>query len=325
MPSRANLTARGCVVHHLLGVRIAYLVLSHRNPDQVLRLVTALREGPAAEVLVRHDDRRSSLDERELRRLGARGLKDEIEFEWGGWSQLRMLLACLGCAAEELDPDWLLVLSGQDYPLRPMAAIEADLAETEYDALLGNAWELDTSRLPGPPANEFFLRYAYRHFPTPAATPHLPRAVRPLAYLRELPSPRRPQLGVRRATLPFRNDFRCFVSADWLTLNRRALRTVLDAARKRRRLMRYYRRVAIPSESFFATVLFNDSSLRVARDNRRFVSFEAPLTPHPDTLTSADLDRILASGCDFARKFDAEADAEVLDALDERRRSLTPR
>ncbi len=89
--------------------------------------------------------------------------------------------------------------------------------------------------------------------------------------------------------------------------------------------MRYYRRVAIPSESFFATVLLNDSSLRVTPDNRRFVSFPVPGAPHPETLTSADLGRLLQSDCDFARKFDIEADAEVLDALDRRRRSPSPR
>jgi Core-2/I-Branching enzyme len=305
-------------------VRIAYVVLSHRNPDQVLRLVAALKEGPAAEVLVRHDERRSHLDEAELERLGARALHDGIEFEWGGWTQLQLLLSCLACAAE-LDPDWLLVLSGQDYPLRPIDEIEAGLAGSEHDAMLGRAWELDTDRLPGPPADEFFLRYAYRHYLAPAGTPRLPRAVRPLAYLREMPPPLRPRLGVRRASLPFDNGFRCYVSADWLTLNRRALGAVLTAARERRRLMRYYRRAAIPSESYFATVLLNDSSLRVARDDRRFISFAAPLTPHPDTLTGADLDRLLASECYFARKFDVETDAEVLDALDERRRSRSPR
>jgi hypothetical protein len=306
-------------------VRIAYVVVSHRNPGQVVRLVAALREGPAAEVLVRHDARRSSLDPSELERLGARPLHDGVDFEWGGWSQLEMLLSCLDQARAQIDPDWLLVLSGQDYPLRPMAEIEAGLAAREHDAMLGHAWELDTSRLPEPPADEFFLRYAYRHYPAPAATPRLLRAVRPLVYLRELPPPLRPRLGLRRASLPFGEGFRCFVSADWLTLNRRALRAVLSAARESPRLMRYYRRVAIPSESFFATVLLNDRSLNVARGNRRFVSFAAPLTPHPATLTSADLDRLLESDCDFARKFDAEVDAEVLDALDERRRSRSPR
>lgn len=305
-------------------MRIAYVVLSHRNPDQVLRLVGALMEGPGAEVLVRHDPRGSRLDEAALGRLGARGLHDEIEFEWGGWSQLQVLLACLERAAE-MDPDWLLVLSGQDYPLRPIADIEGGLAASEVDAMLGQAWELATDGLPNPPADEFFLRCAYRHYPAPRWTPHLPRAVRPLAYLRELPPPLRPQLGLRRAGLPFDDRFRCFVSADWLTLNRRALAAVVTAARERQRLMRYYRRVAIPSESFFATVLLNDPSLNVARDNRRYVSFEAPLTPHPETLTSADLERLLASGSDFARKFDTGTDSEVLDALDERRRSRSPR
>jgi hypothetical protein len=303
-------------------VRTAYVVLSHRNPDQVLRLIGVLAEGPGANVLVRHDPRRSTLDEDEVERLGARTIRDEIDFAWGDWSQLQLLLACLRRATEEVDPDWLLVLSGQDYPLRPMAAIEADLAAEEHDAMLGHAWELDTDGLPDPPADEFFLRYAYRHYPAPRAMPRLPGRLRRLAYVRELPPPLRPQLGIRRMRTPFHDRFKCFVSADWLTLNRRALRAIMDAPPD---LRRYYRRVAIPSESFFATVLLNDSSLRVARDNRRFVSFEAPLTPHPETLTSADLDRLLASGCDFARKFDTEIDAEVLDALDERRTSQIPR
>jgi hypothetical protein len=53
------------------------------------------------------------------------------------------------------------------------------------------------------------------------------------------------------------------------------------------------------------------------------ISFAGPGVPHPDVLTSADLGRLLDSDMDFARKFDQELDAEVLDALDERRRSLS--
>jgi Core-2/I-Branching enzyme len=315
---------RPLVVHDPV-VRIAYVVVSHRSPDQVLRLVSALKEGPGAEVLVRHDPRREAFDESALEPLGAHALHDDVDFGWGGWTQLVMLLAALERTAELLDPDWVLVLSGQDYPLRPMAAIEDGLAAERQDALLGQAWELDHRRRPEPPKEEFFLRYAYRHYTAPAGTPHLPRRVRSLAYLRERPGPLRPQLGLRRTRLPFDAGFRCFVSADWLTLNRKALQAVLTAARERRELMRYYRRVAIPSESFFATVLLNDDSLSVARDNGRFVWFESPDAPHPKTLTSADLDRVLASGCDFARKFDMDADPDALDALDERRRSRSPR
>jgi Core-2/I-Branching enzyme len=306
-------------------VTVAYLVFSHRNPEQVLRLVAALQEGPAAQVVVRHDQRRSELAPAEAKEAGAHLLGDEIELEWGGWSQVQAILHGLQQVRDLLDPDWLLTLSGQDYPLRPVAEIESSLAQSELDGMLGDAWELDTSSSPEPPRDDFFLRYAYRHYPAPRKAPRLPRRLRPLVYLRELPVPLRPRLGVRRLRLPFGPGFRCQVSADWLTLSRRALEALLDGARAERRLMRYYRRAAIPSESFFATVLLKDSSLRIARQNRRFASFPGPLAPHPDTLTSSDLERVLASGCDFARKFDVEVDAKVLDLLDERRRSRDPR
>ena len=47
--------------------------------------------------------------------------------------------------------------------------------------------------------------------------------------------------------------------------------------------------------------------------------------PSPDVLTSADFGELQASGADFARKFDARVDEEVLDRLDELRRSESPR
>jgi hypothetical protein len=306
-------------------VTVAYLVLSHRNPEQVLRLVGVLKEGPAAEVAVRHDQRRFPLDPVELKELGAYLLPDDLELEWGGWSQARTILQGLQRVGELLDPDWLLVLSGQDYPLRPLAEIESFLAATELDGMLGEAWELDTSRRPEPPGDEFFLRYAYRHYRVPRRTPRPPQVLRPLTYLREYPAPLPPRIGVRRLRLPFGPDFRCYVSADWLTLNRRAMQALLRAFHAQSRLLRYYRRVAIPSESIFASLLLNDRTLDVARHNRRFVSFSSPSAPHPETLTSADLERVLASGCQFARKFDIEVDAKVLDVLDERRRSGAPR
>jgi Core-2/I-Branching enzyme len=293
-------------------VTVAYIVLSHRNPAQVLRLVRALAEGPAARVLVRHDPRGARLAPAEIETAGGEAIEDRIEFDWGGWSQLELIVACLRESAARHDPDWTLVLSGQDYPLRPLAAIEADLEQEAVDGRLGAVREVERRRPPRG-EDEFFLRCRYRHYTRPRAMPHLPGALRPLAYVRELP----PLVGVRRLArppLPF------FVSADWLTLSRRALSAVF-AATADRALMRHFRRVAVPSESFFATVLLNDPELEIDRDHRRFAPFSRPGAPHPDTLTATDLGPMLASGADFARKFDAEVDSRVLDLLDDHRRS----
>lgn len=288
---------------------VAYLVLSHRNPQQVLRLVRALAEGPDARVLVRHDSRRSKLPRPAIEAAGGEAIEDAIEVEWARWSHLELILSCLAQARRRLDPDWTLLLSGQDYPLRPMAAVEAGLARSPADARIGAVREVE----PGRPASddEFYLRCRYRHYPRPRALGHLPRRLRPLVYARDLP----PLVGVRRIAPP---PLRFYSSADWLTLGRRALETVLEASRDRS-LMRYFRRVAVPSESFFASVLLGDHSLAVEHDHRRFAAFTGPGAAHPDTLTVDDLDRILASGADFARKFDSEIDSDVLDRLDQRR------
>lgn len=295
-------------------MRVVYVVLSHRNPEQVLRLVRALCEGPAAHVLVRHSQSQSRLAAVEVEQAGGSLIEEDVELEWGGWSQLQLILCCLRRAAE-LDPDWTLVLSGQDYPLRPLTEIEADLAASNSDARLGSVREVEPHRITGR-SDEFFLRTAYRHYTRPRWLPHLPHALRPLVYVRELP----PLVGVRRLRpLPFR----LHTSADWVTLGRRGLAAVLAAAEDRR-LMRAFRRVAVPSECFFATVLLNEPGLRVERDHRRFIFFAAAGVPHPETLTSADLELALSSGADFARKFDTEIDPHVLERLDERRRSARP-
>lgn len=289
---------------------VAYIVISHRNPEQVLRLVRVLGEGPGARVLVRHDPRGERLPNAEVEAAGGEPLADRMQSRWGGWSQLQVILSCLREASARHDPDWTLLVSGQDYPLRPMAAIEGDLGGSPADARLGSVRQVEERR-PPPGEDEFFLRCRYRHYARPRVVPHLPGAVRPLVYARDLP----PLIGVRRvdpAPLPL------FASADWLTLSRAATRTVLAAAEDRR-LMRHFRRVAVPSESFFASVLLADPSLIVERDSRRFSPF-AHGAAHPDTLMSRDLDRLLASGADFARKFDTTLDPHVLDLLDEHRR-----
>jgi hypothetical protein len=300
-------------------VSVAYVVVSFGRPGQVLRLVDALAGAPGAHVLVRHDQRGERLDRREAERRGALWHEDGIRLEWGGWSQLRVGFGALRRAAEAFDPDWVVLLSGQDYPLRPPAEIERGMAAAGADAFLGSVREVSLDRpFDGGPDDEFRLRLAYRHLRAPRRLPHLPNRLRPLAYVRRVP----PRLGIRRLRLPYGPRLRPYVSSDWLALGRRGLRTVLGADRA---LVRFHRGVPVPTEAFYATVLLNDPALTVALDNRRFSSFAGPGTAHPDVLTSADVERAIASGADFARKFDEGVDAGALDLLDRRLRAQAER
>lgn len=155
--------------------------------------------------------------------------------------------------------------------------------------------------------------YRYRSIRNPGAV--LRRAIasaRPALLLRDMP------WGValgRRCAAPFSPALSCRRGADWLSLSRRSVEVVVRAARTMPELMHHYRRTVLPTESFPHTVLHAEPALRLSGDMRRFTSWPSR-SAHPALLTVADLDRILSSGADFARKFDLTLDRIVVDELD---------
>jgi hypothetical protein len=82
--------------------------------------------------------------------------------------------------------------------------------------------------------------------------------------------------------------------------------------------VRYFGRVYIPDELFFHTLLLNSALRdRVVDDDLRYVDWSRP-SAGQKTLGIEDIDALEASPKLFARKFDSERDARVLDLVDER-------
>jgi hypothetical protein len=275
---------------------VAYLVLSYTLPAVIERLVATLRaESPDAVIAVHHDARRCALGE-----VDALRIEPPSSVEWGHGSQLTAVLRCLRWVHEAADFDWLVLLSGQDYPVRPLPVIEADLAAAPFDAFIRHA-PVRPLRLRRGGVDEFARRYAYRW--RPVSSTRLAR-LDPLVQIRTLPS------GTY-AGFPARPPLPVFHGSDWFTLSRRAVEAVLDAPAA---VVDHFLHTIIPTEAFVGTVLAN-SSLRLANDHRRYAVFEPPSAPSPRVFGLADLDAVLASGGDFARKF---ADLSVLDEIDRR-------
>jgi hypothetical protein len=97
---------------------------------------------------------------------------------------------------------------------------------------------------------------------------------------------------------------------------RRAVEHILEFHVKNRALASHYRTLQFSEESYFQTILANTSSLKLSNDSRRYTNWPAQRSAHPRTLTIDDLPAMLASNCHFARKFDLDCDAQVLDELD---------
>ncbi len=312
--------------------RVAYLIVSHRLPDQVARLAGALRAGsPAAPIVVHHDPSGEPLHagaRRALHDAEVRVLEPPGSLGWGGPGLLVAVLRSVRLMLRALEFDWVVLLSGQDYPLRPVAEIEAELLAAPHDAYL-EAVSVPRARL-GALArrrgvDEFTGRYFFRwtRVPDEAAAhwerrPRLRAATRlawPFVLVRRLPTGL--HAGVVRARTPFTATMPCRRGADWWMLSRRAAETLDRAADERPELLRYLRSSIAPSEAYVATIVGAEPGLRRVADHRRFVRWRAR-RPSPDVLGLGDLDAMLASGMLFARKFDSGVDAAMLDALDER-------
>ncbi|HYI80897.1 MAG TPA: beta-1,6-N-acetylglucosaminyltransferase [Thermoleophilaceae bacterium] len=301
--------------------RIAYLITSYTLPEQVLRLAETLRRGsPRALIALHHDDRRCAVDVPALDVLGVRRVEPPSPVEWGEPSQLEMVLRCLEWLLERSDFDWVVLLSGQDYPIRPLVDIERALAGSGFDAFI------EATRVEPPalsrlvPVDEFASRYFYRWRKLPPGAPGrtllaIAARARPLLSVRSMPSG--DWVGARAFRTPFRPGFECHRGSDWFTLRRRAVDAVVALLRAKPEILDHYRQTLIPTESLVQTVLASDPALRISGDYRRFTVWR-PGDARPRVLGCDDLPDMLASGADFARKFDQTVDRAVLDEIDRR-------
>lgn len=303
----------------------AYVVLSHTEAEQVTRLVRAiLRSSPTATVFVTHDARRAVAPVLDDERVHVRSHGRPTD--WGSWELVEVTLEAMRAARDAVDPDLVVLVSGQCYPVRPLAAWEDDL-------VAAGGWQGTARALAYEPAwgrrhgagDDELTRYTYRWYGA-GALDHVLRSGRlpgralwalahrtePLVSLRTLARGRGAHVGLRRRMPSPRSAVH--LGSQWLAVDREGLELVLRELAPGAPLRRLYERSLIADESALQTVLARWRPPTVARP----VSYSVWL-PDEDTtrtLGPPDLDEILASGSPFCRKVHTVHSAELMDALD---------
>jgi len=310
--------------------RVVYFVASHVCPEQVVRLVRACRSGaPHSRVLIHHDQNVSRLEPAHLAGIdNVDFLPQEVQIVRGWFSMTLMVMKSLRWLLDNREFDWVVYLSGQDYPLKPLRDIEGFLGETEYDGFLDAMPVEQRSWVIGP------QRYLYQYYTLPEfkgwrrvrkwikqrGDAVLQAGGMPRLLIPQEPKKRGFRVGVRPLRGPFRNGFGCYMGSMFWTLRRKAIDAMVSYAEQHPEFQRYYHRIQFaPNESFFPTILANDRSLKLSlSDNKRAIRWSNPETTHPDTFTAADLDYLIGTDAHFARKIDQRVDAQLLDILDRR-------
>jgi hypothetical protein len=309
-----------------------HVVTTYGNHEHLARLTRTLQRLDAeAGITVQHDIGKPAPGPGVLP-AGVDLLATAAPVTWGDGSYLTELLRTFRRALDS-QWRWLAVLSGQDYPLRPTAEL---LAHLEGDGTPGNGptegllWNV-TVPLPDDRATwtEEQRRYWFRHHWIAPGTWRagggargigravrgavaLPR-LRDRAYFRSRPRGEPGGVGtlVRRA--PFSSARPCRKGSDYVLLARPLIEELLDAARREPELLEYFRHTAIPSESWFHTVLGTQHAATLRDELLHFTRFEGGVNPR--VLVDDDFDDARASGRFYTRKFDAHSSA-LLDRID---------
>ena len=276
-------------------MRIAYLVSAYKLPEQLVRLLRRLHTDRSHFVV--HVDRKTDrrvYDEMVggARELGCVDFVSRHVCHWGGFGHVRATIKGIDhLDAEGIPFDYAVLLTGQDYPIRAPGEIERYLENANGRSFIGY-WPVPHAGWSGRGGQDRLERWhlvwrRHLHLTAPLVRRRVPGGLTPWG------------------------------GSPYWCLSRQVVDHVRSLLSASPELVRFFEHVWIPDELFFQTIVLN-SPLRdsVVNDNLRYIDWSR--SPAPAILGRLDLDEITSSGKLFARKFDTEVDAGILDLLDRR-------
>lgn len=275
-----------------MSARVAYVVSAYKHPRQLGRLLRRLSTPTAAFAV--HVDRKTRPSVFRQMRAAAEGVSN-VRFvrrhvsHWGGFGHVRASLKGLADIVERgIDFDYLVLLTGQDYPLRSAAAIERFLGEAGGRSFMN-------------------------HWPLPFA-PWGPRGGLDRLEDWHVVTFRRLHVALPlRRRLP--GGLKPFGGGAYWCLARPVAEYVHEFVERNPAYVRFFEHVLIPDELFFQTIVLNSPLAdQVENDNLRYIDWTRE--PSPSILGVEDFPTLVGSGKLFARKFDETLDARILDMLD---------
>jgi len=307
---------------------IAFAILSHKDPSQLLRLIRVLKAGmPDSWIVVHHDQGFTRLDPEIFEPFErVHLLKDWSRVELNSFSRVEPILKCLRWLLNNArEIKWVMVLSGQDYPIKPLWWIEEWFRQTDYDLLMCYHDALDHEYW-GEKEGYYRYFFSWRTITIPRTFWRIQRLIPFLKKINnykigvQIRGPFADQsikIGLRHPFTIFSSDFHCYRGSDWFSLSHRCIEYLFDFLNSNTKVLSYYKQTHVPSESFFQTIFINAGKFKVLNDNMRFIEWAHPSSYHPEILTTDRFKRLLHSSKHFARKFDSKISGSLLDLIDE--------
>lgn len=288
-------------------MKIVYIILAYKLPAMLNRLVDRIEDGSS--LILIHVDRKTddATYQAMTQRLGGRPkvhfLRERFVCNWADFGRVAASLAALRKFVSDggVD-DRIVLLSGQDYPLKPPIDVKAYFDVRPEISFIDNfpmpkpGWQIDGG---------MYLLERGRAASGLSAW----EIIRQLGSLIEADqsdsSPRR-RLPLRLVP---------FCGSSWWALTYDCASYVVQFVDEHPEIVEFFDNVVVPDEMFFQTILLNSPFRdKILSDDLHLIEWsEGGIR----TFNASDFGRLVMSNKLFARKFDLHHNIEILDLLDE--------
>ena len=265
-----------------------YLVLAHKNPDQLYRMITALNDNVSHFFI--HIDAKSPIApfKEHLQGLPVYFIDKRECCFWGDFSIVRATINLMEAAAKENKKGYFILMSGQDYPIASQKEINTFLEQYDgYDFIdflpIEDKWKAKMVK-------DKLFHYHILHSG---------------------------ERGHSNCYAPF---FHCTASQKGRTLFH-LLKGRLSYIREHHTTLEdYYSYTSSSDEIYFHSILLNlqptDADIKL-KPSLTYVNWERKGVPLPVLFKDNDFKELTYQREKlFARKFDTEIDTAILDRLD---------
>lgn len=306
----------------------AVLIIAHKNMDQLIRLVKSLQDDEL-DVYI-HLDKKWRITEEEIQRVKSISnnvtiMDVRISAFLDTWSLCEVTLELINTALSSgKDYAYFMLLSGQDYPIKPISYIK------EY---LGNAYPKPLIDCTPLRKNNWiysgfkWIRFHWYYRLVERLTKK--RKLRKLLLF--------PAYGVQALTTwllrsPYnrlkKQNCELYGGSAWWILPKEVVQLCVSEWKSNSKIIKAFKLKNTPEETFFQTmamqskyrdcVEINDpyEVLQNCMTYAYFFDEGHPATGHPYILTKENFDMLSNRNELFARKFDCNVDDEILDLID---------
>jgi hypothetical protein len=277
-------------------MKIACLILAHKNPVQLNELIEIL-DCNEIDFYIHLDKKvkKKNFDSFEEKN-NVFFIENRVSTKWATFSLVQATINSLREIVNKEKYDYINFISGQDLPIKSKNDIVQFLRDndgTEFITTIPfskyNEWWIENERR--------VFNYNFQNWKIPFKY-KIQKLVNLITQKRENP-----------------NGYIISGNAQWFCITTNCAKYIINTIDTNKKLVTFFKYVWGADEFLFSTIVYNSPFKQKTKENLTYVDWEIQNKGHPKTLMIDDFEKIMASDKLFERKFDINIDQSIINKI----------